>query len=151
MMKKLLPQANSFETIIKVFLFAGIKERYDKDDIAEFCEFDKRQADYYLGACMYLGLFDEEGALTPVGRDIIENDREHCKERLYELVITDELAGKFFAKLATTKNYDINEIREYAAQLTRERYEYSDAVINRRSSAIVGWCEEILEYIKSGR
>jgi hypothetical protein len=151
MMKKLLPQANSFETIVRVFLFAGIKERYIKDDIAEFCNFDRRQADYYLGACMYVGLFDEDGLLTSVGRDIIENDRAHCRERLYELVITDELAGKFFAKMATTKHYDINRIREYAANLTKDRYNYSDAVINRRSSAMVGWCEEILEYVRANR
>ncbi len=149
-MKKILPQANNFETIVRVFLFAGIKERYIKEDIAKFCNFDIRQADYYLGACIYLGLFDENGELTDIGRDIINNDRDHCKERLYELVICDELAGRIFARIALSKNYDLNEIRKYAANLTKERYDYSDAVINRRSSAIVGWCEEILEHIKRG-
>ena len=148
MMKKILPQANSFETIIKVFLFAGIKDRYVKDDIAKFCDFDIRQADYYLGACIYLGLFDENGNLTAIGRDIIDNDREHCKERLYELVICDELAGKFFARMALTPNYDIDEIRKYAATITKEKYDYSTAVIERRSSAMVGWCEEILVHIR---
>lgn len=149
-MKKILPQANNFGTIVRVFLFAGIKERYIKEDIAKFCNFDIRQADYYLGACIYLGLFNENGELTDIGRDIINNDRDHCKERLYELVICDELAGRIFARIALSKNYDLNEIRKYASNLTKERYDYSDAVINRRSSAIVGWCEEILGYIKRG-
>ena len=150
-MKKILPQANSFETIINVFLFAGIKDRYVKEDIAQFCGFDIRQADYYLGACIYLGLFDEKGNLTSIGHDIIDNDREHCKERLYELVICDELAGKIFAKMALTPHYDIDEIRNYAAAIINEKYSYSPAVISRRSSAMVGWCEDILNYVRRNK
>lgn len=149
MMKKILPQANSLDTIIKVFMFAGIKENFTKEDIARFCDFDVRQADYYLGACIYLGLFDENLNLTSLGSDIINNDRSHCKERVYEQILSDELAGRFFARLALSSSDDIDEVKRYAKKLTSTLYDYSDAVIKRRSEAMVGWCEEILMYIKN--
>lgn len=147
-MKRILPQANSLDTVIKVFMFAGIKHNFTKEEIADYFNFDIRQSDYYLGACIYLGLFDEDLQLTETGRDIIENDLTHCKERIYELVITDSLASHFFAKVALFPSLGEKGIDNYAASLTRKQYDYSDAVIERRSSAMVGWCEEILDYIK---
>ena len=148
-MKKILPQANTFDTVIRVFMFAGIKTNYTKQDIADFCQFDIRQADYYLGTCIYFGLFDSNGKLTVLGNDILNNDRIHCRERLYELVIGDELTGKIFAHMLLFPRKSLQDIRKYAAALTRQRYDnYSDAVIERRSSCIVGWCYEILDYLQ---
>lgn len=148
MNRKLLPQANTLKLIIKTFLFAGLKPDYTKEEIAEFNDFDPRQSDYYLGACIYLGLFDEEGKLTDIGQDIINNDRDHCKERIYELIIQDELTGKFFTRLALFPDESYDEAKKYAAELTRQYYTYSDSVICRRSSAMLGWCKEILDHIK---
>lgn len=147
-MKRILPQANTFDTVIRVFMFAGIKTNYTKQDIADFCQFELRQADYYLGTCIYYGLFDNRGKLTALGEDILNKDRIHCKERLYELVIGDELSGKIFAHILLNPHKDIKDIKRFAANITRERYDnYSDAVIERRSSCIVGWCLEILDYL----
>ncbi len=147
-MKRILPQANTFDTVIRVFMFAGIKTNYTKQDIADFCQFELRQADYYLGTCIYYGLFDNRGKLTALGDDILNKDSIHCKERLYELVIGDELSGKIFAHILLNPNKDIKDIKRFAADITRERYDnYSDAVIERRSSCIVGWCCEILDYL----
>lgn len=147
-MKKILPQANTFDTVIKVFMFAGLKANYTKQEIADFCQFDPRQSDYYLGTCIYYGLFDEHGVLTTLGQDILNNDRNHCKERLYELVMGDELSGKFFAHLLLYPMKDIKEHRAFVAKLTADLYPlYSDAVIQRRSSCMLGWCYEILDYL----
>ena len=57
-MKKLLPQANDLEKVINVFVYTLSKSNCTKQDIADFCQFDIRQADYYLGACHYLNLLD---------------------------------------------------------------------------------------------
>lgn len=147
-MKKILPQANTFDTVIKVFMFAGLKTNYTKQDIADFCQFDPRQSDYYLGTCIYYGLFDGQGILTPLGQEILQTDRTHCRERLYELIIGDELSGKFFAHLLLYPMKSLKEHREYAAKLTTALYpQYSDAVIERRSSCMLGWCYEILDYL----
>lgn len=150
-MERILPQANSFDTIVKVFMFAGMKTDYTKADIAQFCQFDIRQSDYYLSACIYFGLFDKHGQLTEVGKDIIQNDIVHCKERLYERVILDELTGKVFAHMLLFQK-DKSEAKAFAKNLVDQIYpQYSDAVNIRRSSCIVGWCEEILDYLSNKR
>ena len=144
MNKKILPQANTLDTVIKVFLYAGLKTDCTKEDIADFCQFDIRQSDYYLGACIYLGLFDEHGELTCLGQEILDGDEELLKKRIYELILNDELIGKFFTHMIL---FPRDDIRAFAAKLTREYFpQYGDAVINRRSSCLVGWCKEIQDY-----
>lgn len=144
-MKRILPQANTLATVLKVFLYAGIKANCTKEDIAEYCCFDIRQADYYLGACIYLGLFTEKCELSDLGREILNTEDGSYKARVYELILNDELIGKIFThKLLFPKS----DIKQYAADITRQMYpEYGDAVINRRSSCLVGWCSEIMEYL----
>jgi len=146
MMKKILPQANTLETVLKVFLYAGLKPNCTKEDIAEYCQFDPRQADYYLGACIYLGLFDMNGKLTPAGEDILEADGSSYRERIYELILNDQLIGAFFVHMIV---FPDDNIKAFAANLTAKMFpEYGEAVINRRSSALVGWCVEIAKYLK---
>lgn len=145
-MKRILPQANTLETVLKVFLYAGLKPNCTKEDIAEYCQFDPRQADYYLGACIYLGLFDENGQLTPLGAEIIEKDDSSYRDRIYEIILRDPLIGAFFVHMLV---FPDDDIKAYAAKLTASMFpEYGDAVINRRSSALVGWCVEIAKYLK---
>lgn len=96
-MKKLLPQANTLTTVIRTFKFIGNVNDCTLDDIADFNNFEKRQAAYYSNACFFLGLIDEELHLTPLGEDIMSAPRE-AKIRIYELIIEHELIGKLFAK-----------------------------------------------------
>lgn len=146
MMKRILPQANTLETVLKVFLYAGLKPNCSKEDIADYCQFELRQADYYLGACIYLGLFDEEGKLTPIGTEIIEANDSSYRDRIYEIILNDSLIGAFFVHMLV---FPEDDIKAYAARLTANMYpEYGEAVINRRSSALVGWCVEIAKYLK---
>ena len=56
-MKKLLPQANSLDTVIKVFVYVASKQSCTQSDIADFCSFEPRQAAYYLNACYYFMSF----------------------------------------------------------------------------------------------
>lgn len=145
-MKKILPQANTLETVLKVFLYAGLKPNCTKEDIADYCSFDIRQADYYLSACIYLGLFDEHGKLTDKGQEIMDGEDGTYRERIYELILNDELIGRFFVHKLL---FPQDDIKAYAANLTREFFpEYGDAVIERRSSALVGWCDTIAAYLK---
>lgn len=145
MMKKILPQANTLDTVLKVFLYAGLKPNCTKEDIADYCQFDTRQSDYYLGACIYLGLFDENGELTEIGNKILQVGTTY-RDRIYEIIINDPLIGKFFTHMML---FPDDDIKAFAAKLTSSMYpEYGEAVINRRSSALVGWCVEIAKYLK---
>ena len=68
-----------------------------------------------------------------------------AKVRIYELIIKHELIGQLFAKTALyTKRTAVKEGKE----LVRSLYpEYGEAVIDRRTKCLIGWCEEIIEYM----
>jgi hypothetical protein len=140
-MKKLLPQANSLNTVIKVFVYASTKRDCTIGDIAEFCSFDPRQASYYINACYYLGLVDENGVCTALGKDIMENIDE-IWQRVFFLIVRDGIIGEIFHYKLIFPNKDA---REFAVSYLKQQFpDYSDAVINRRASTLLNWCDEIL-------
>lgn len=144
-MKKLLPQANTLATVVRTFKLIANSTDCTLDDIADFNNFEKRQAAYYSNACYFLGLIDEELHLTPLGQDIMKAPRQ-AKIRIYELIIEHELIGKLFAKTSLYSRYQaIKEGKELVKLLYPE---YGEAVIDRRTRCLIGWCEEILDYIK---
>lgn len=141
-MKKLLPQANSLDTVIKVFVYACTKKGCTQVDIAEFCSFEPRQAAYYLNACYYLGLVDDKGVVTELGSKILETPSE-IKQQVYWLILEDEVIGTVF-------NYKIifpeKDARAFTEKFLADAYpEYSEAVIKRRASTLLNWCDEILD------
>ena len=138
-MKKLLPQANNIERVIDVFVYVGTSGSDNLNELASFCNFDRRQASYYLNACFYLNLIDENANLTKLGKDIL-SDTKTLRKRIYETIISDELISKVFARYIFEGK---KEAKEFAFKLLKEDYsDYSDAVIERRISTILNWCEE---------
>lgn len=147
-MKKLLPQANTLQTVIRTFKFIANTIDCTLDDIAEFNQFRLRQASYYSNACFYLGLIEEDLQLSPLGEEIMEEPK-NAKVRVYELIIKHELIGQLFAKTAL---YPKARAVKEGKELVRELYpEYGEAVIDRRTRCLIGWCEEILDFIKSSK
>ena len=144
-MKKLLPQANSLSTVIDVFIYIATTNNWTMNDVADFCKFNPRQSAYYVNACHYLGLIDNESKLTDLGQDIISSP-EKIKERVFECVISDHLISKIFAYLLIEGD---SKIKEYTIRVLEKEYpEYGEAVILRRTSTIVNWCLEIKLFIK---
>lgn len=145
-MKKLLPQANTLSTVIRTFKFIGNTMNCTLKDIADFNKFEVRQASYYSNACFFLDLIDENLRLTSLGEDIMQEPPK-AKVRIYELIIKNELTGQLFAKIALySKSTAVKECKG----LVKKYYpEYGGAVIDRRTQCLIGWCEEILDYIKT--
>lgn len=144
-MKKLLPQANTLATVIRTFKLIGNTMNCSLDDIAVFNQFDKRQALYYSNACLFLGLINDKMKLTPLGVKLME-DPKLAKIQIYELIIKHELIGKIFAKRAL---YSREIVLKEGKDIVRSLYpEYGEAVIERRTKCLIGWCEEIIEFIK---
>ena len=69
------------------------------------------------------------------------------KVNVYEIIIRHELIGQLFAKTALySKRIAVRDGKE----LVRAIYpDYGEAVIDRRTRCLIGWCEEIIEYMKS--
>ena len=145
-MKKLLPQANTLATVIRTLRFIGNTMKCTLADIALFNNFELRQASYYSNACFFLDLIDEDLKLTPLGEDVM-TDPKNAKVRIYELIIKHELIGQLFAKTAL---YSKNEAIKEGKKLVSALYpEYGEAVIDRRTKCLIGWCEEIIEFMRT--
>lgn len=143
-MKKLLPQANSLSTVIDVFIYVSTMNKWTLNDVADFCKFDVRQSSYYINACYYLSLLNEDGTLSEEGKSIISNPSK-IKEKVYQRVISDSLVSKVFARLLVEGE---SGLKEFAINTIKDEYpEYSDAVIERRSSTLINWCIEIRDFI----
>ena len=142
-MKKLLPQSNNLDTLIKVFIYFGNKKDCTVQEIADFIEFEPRQAQYYLSACIYLDLIDETPELTEFGKSLFD-EPALIKNKIYERIISDEVIGKIFAHLLLFND----ELKEYSYKIIKNYYpDYSDAVIERRASTLLNWCKEIFKVL----
>ena len=145
-MRKLLPQANTLATVIRTFKLIGNTMNCTLADIASFNNFELRQASYYSNACYFLDLIDEDLKLTPLGEDIM-TEPKNAKVRIYELIIKHELIGQLFAKTAL---YPKRRVIKDCKELVRSLYpDYGEAVIDRRTRCLIGWCEEIIDYMKT--
>lgn len=145
-MRKLLPQANTLATVIRTFKLIGNTMNCTLADIASFNNFELRQASYYSNACYFLDLIDEDLKLTPLGEDIM-TDPKNAKVRIYELIIKHELIGQLFAKTAL---YPKRRVIKDCKELVRSLYpDYGEAVIDRRTRCLIGWCEEIIDYMRT--
>ena len=146
-MKKLLPQANTLATVIRTFKLIGNTMNCTLADIASFNDFELRQASYYSNACYFLDLIDENLKLTPLGEDIM-TDPKSAKVRIYELIIKHEFIGQLFAKVAL---YPKRTVTKECQDIVKICFpEYGDAVVERRTQCLIGWCEEILDFMKTG-
>ena len=145
MMKKLLPQANTLSLVIRTFRLIANSTNCTLDEIADFNDFEKRQASYYSNACLFLGLINEDLSLTSLGKEIILTPSA-TKVRIYELIIEHELIGRLFSKTAL---YPKNVAIAKGKSLVKSLYpKYGEAVIDRRTRCLIGWCEEIIDYMK---
>ena len=146
-MKKLLPQANNLDTLIKVFIYFGNKKDCTVQEIADFIGFEPRQAQYYLSACIYLDLIDETPKLTDFGKSLFD-EPSLIKNKIFERIISDEIIGKIFAHLLLFND----ELKEYSYKIIKNYYpDYSDAVIERRASTLINWCKEIQKVLNRSR
>jgi hypothetical protein len=142
-MGKILIQANNLDMVIDTFMYIYMHPECNKQELADYCGFTLRQADYYTNACKYLDLINDDWSKTSLAIDIFTNNPAEISERVYARIISDELMGQIFARIYVLPNEDPST---FALELTKEYYPgYSDAVYERRSDNIVKWCRRIIE------
>ena len=142
-MGKILIQANNLDMVIDTFMYIYMHPDCSKQELADYCGFTLRQADYYTNACKYLDLINDDWSKTSLAIDIFTNNPAEISERVYARIISDELMGQIFARIYVLPNEDPST---FALELTKEYYPgYSDAVYERRSDNIVKWCRRIIE------
>ena len=144
-MKKLLPQANSLDVLIETFKYCVEHPVYKKNDLARYIGYQPRQVDYYLNACYYLDILDVDGKPTDYSRQLY-NLGGQLRLGIYERILNDSLIGKIFTHYLI---FPSAEIKSFAFSEVSSRYpDYKEAVIKRRVSTILSWCDEIMTFIK---
>ena len=144
-MKKLLPQANNLDVVIETFKYCVEYPSYSKEDLAEHIGYNPRQVDYYLNACIYLDLLDSNGKPTDYSMELY-NLEDQLRLGIYERILNDSLIGKIFTHYLV---FPASEIKGFAFHEVSSLYpDYKDAVINRRVSTIISWCDEIMTFVK---
>jgi hypothetical protein len=144
-MKKLLPQANSLDILIETFKYCVEHPVYSKNDLARYLGYQPRQVDYYLNACLYLDILDVKGKPTDYSR-LLYNLGEQLRLGIYERILNDSLIGKIFTHYLI---FPSAEIKRFAFSEVSSWYpDYKEAVIKRRVSTILSWCDEIMTFIK---
>lgn len=145
MRKKIFPQANDLDKVIRVFIYSSTKKNCTKEDIAEFCGFDPRQSDYYTGACFFLDLINEDGTASELGNSILA-DKSNITDNVYQVIISHPFISKVFSKRLFVSN---DEAKIYARELVYAEYpDYSDSVNTRRADAMLRWCNVIIEHLR---
>ncbi len=144
-MKKLLPQANSLDVVIETFKYCVEHPAYTKTELATHIGYQPRQVDYYLNACLYLDILDYDGKPTDDSIELYKLG-DYLRLGIYERVLNDSLIGKIFTHYLI---FPAEEIKEYAFKEVSSLYpDYKEAVIKRRVSTIISWCDEIMTFVK---
>ena len=145
-MGKILIQANNLDMLIDVFMFIYQHPKCTKQELADYCGFTLRQADYYTNACKYLDLINDDWSATELAIDIFENNPAEVTERVYKRIAEDEMIGQIYQRMM---DYPNSNISEFAKDLVMDYFPgFSDAVYDRRSDNMVKWCKKIINYNK---
>jgi hypothetical protein len=147
------PQANSFARIIDL-LSILFEHDLTHEEITLKYEFDIRQTDYYINACIYLGLVervnnngDRKYQLSIEAKHILSLNRTQKNlaliRKIFERPIFHEIFG-FFIK--NNKIPDKNKICEI---IKTHNLLINSTTIIRRSSTVRSWIEWILQISNS--
>lgn len=145
-MRKTLIQANNLDTVVDVFMYIYLHPGCKKQEIADYCGFSLRQVDYYVGACKYLELLNDDWSPTDLSIKMFEERPAEITECVYERIIEDELMGQIYKRMVElpAENHS-----DFAKELVKDYYPgLSEAVYVRRSDNIVKWCKKIINYNK---
>ncbi len=149
------PQANSFERVINLCELLNQKHRLTKEDVTQSYDFDRRQADYYLNAGKYLGLFDRkrEGDLssfhlTDEGRNLFKISIFDRQIKLVKLILS------FRAFHNTLKIYFKNGIMPEKVEIVQimrnaNLRHITESTYARRSSTVLSWVNWIVNLIEA--
>ncbi|MCK8826921.1 translation elongation factor [Natroniella acetigena] len=143
------PQADSFNRVLDL-----VKSLYEKplsiEEISTRYDFDKRQAQYYSRAGMYLDLIKSEDSrlkLSKLGRKIITMRRKKKNLRIVESILEHEIFYKVF-KLCLKRSTLISKKDVVDIMLANKEKLYnisSESTIRRRAQTVLKWIEWILD------
>ncbi len=145
------PQADSFDRVINLCELLASEEILTKTNITENYGFDKRQTDYYINACKYLGLAEaqEHGfILTKKAKEVftknIQLRRKFFIEQMLGRKVFKEALSLYFQQVAMPTNNQLVEIMRNAKLPDIN----SEVTFRRRASTVRAWIDWIVAKIE---
>jgi hypothetical protein len=139
------PQAdevNKYELILNNLQDGSIS----KTEIAELCDFDSRQADYYASAIRFLGLVRKSGpgliTLTQLGAQYLNSSGSERKALLIgQMSQLSSFRWLFNERLVHNREVDKSKFLEAVAKDFLDEYgeETTPSMVRRRSQTISSW------------
>lgn len=138
------PQADDFNKVIGIFEQIGIQDGITKDEITAHLDYDPRQSDYYVNACIYLGWVVRIGerpsrfALSNIGQQIFDLPLSSRNMAYSQSILSDPI----FA--------DVYQEKQAAGDLSKDRIVAimkrhgipnvdSDSTYWRRANTVNAW------------
>lgn len=140
------PQANDFQKVISIISIDNVSGLKDYSTMSVYLgDISPRQVDYYLSACVYLGILNEDKTFTEIGERLhLLGTTEQIAE-LARLVVADEIFGIVYFK---QKLLGFNMENEDIVDIMKEHIVFeSEAMYKRRASTVMSWVRWITENV----
>ena len=137
------PQANQFERVIAIMSLEKSSDLQSDDILMSILDnITYRQVQYYLSACEYLGLINDNRTYTEMGEMIRNLSYSEKIIQLARVVIADPIIGTVYL---TERLHQMEMSVEEIAHIISKYYQLSDAVYRRRAQTVVSWLRWLKE------
>lgn len=137
------PQANDFTKILAIIELESIDDVKNPTKLCEMFSVARRQVDYYVSACQFLGILDRKKNFTELGFRLREENFNYKRVLLAKAIISAPIFGEvFIMNYFTNKKMNVNEI----AEIIHDRVDLPKiGVCKRRASTVISWLNWIDE------
>jgi hypothetical protein len=147
------PQADKFERVIDLL---GLLYESDlsQQEVTQTYQFDKRQAQYYISACIYFGLVQKSAnipvtySLSDTGRIILQKSSKKKYLAIIEQILQHEVFHRtielYFAKSARPSKSEVVQIMHNAHINLSQT-----STIPRRAQTVLAWVDWILRLCRT--
>ncbi len=136
------PQADDFEKIITLLNIDNEADLKDNDRLVELLgDISLRQINYYLSACVYLGLLDDKRHFTSDAYNLRTYSLKQQEIELSRRIVSDKVFGTVFF---TEKLLGFKMPKEDIIDIMKENIILnSEEMYNRRAQTVMKWVEWI--------
>lgn len=135
------PQANDLEKVVTIMSIGDQLLIKNKVQLAHVLGvLSRRQVDYYVSACIYLGFITPSREFTPYGLRVLSLPRSEKIVEIARRIISNPVFGTvyFLQRLAGTPLEKIEVVG-----IMKEHVDLTEVVYKRRAQTVMSWVEWI--------
>lgn len=133
------PQANDFEKLVKIINIDQEDRLGDKQYMSVQIDMvTDRQVQYYISACAYLGLINDNKEFTDIAHELRNMNSSEQIIELARLIVSEPVFGKAYF---TQKLYGVKLATDDIVEIMKDSNVHfdSEAVYTRRAQTVSSW------------